>query len=275
MRYDPVGTRGRVVQVSIVIPVLRDTAHLDGLLGSLARMSHGAAVEVIVANGDARDGSLAPLRERHAGVHWVACPAGRGLQMNAGAAVASGGWLLFLHADTRLDERWLDAIRAAELRGAAGGAFRFRLDSPRAAARLVERGVAWRTRWLGLPYGDQGLFVRRDVFEALGGFRPYPLMEDVDLVRRLRRRGPLALSPIPVRTSARRWERDGWLRRSLRNLALVALYLGGASPHRLARFYRPGRRRRRGCRRRTPATPAPPRPRRLEPRARGDGADAA
>ena len=149
----------------------------------------------------------------------------------------AGRWLLFLHADTRLHERWFDALRQAESRRAVGGAFRFTLDSPRPAARLIERGVAWRTRWLGLPYGDQGLFVRRDAFEALEGYRPYPLMEDVDLVRRLRRRGSLLLSPLPVRTSARRWERDGWMRRSVRNLALVALYFAGVPPHRLARSY--------------------------------------
>lgn len=255
------------MQVSIIIPVLRDTAQLDGLLASLARVAVDAAVEVIVANGDARDGSLAPVKERHAAVRWVVCPPGRGRQMNAGAAVASGRWLLFLHADTRLDDRWLAALREADSREAVGGAFRFLLDSPRAAARLVERGVAWRTRWFGLPYGDQGLFVRRDAFEALGGFRPYPLMEDIDLVRRLRRRGALLLSPVPARTSARRWERDGWLRRSLRNLALVALYLGGASPYRLARFY-PGRPQ-------EPALPAAPSPRGLDPRPRRGRPDAA
>ena len=255
------------MQVSIVIPVLRDTAQLDGLLASLARMPEGSAAEVIVVNGDADDGSLVPLRERHPGVRWVASPPGRGRQMNAGAAAAAGRWLLFLHADTRLDDRWRDALREADSRGAVAGAFRFTLDSPRAAARLVERGVAWRTRRLGLPYGDQGLFVRRDVFAELGGFRPYPLMEDVDLVRRLRGRGALLPSPVPVRTSPRRWERDGWLRRSLRNLALVALYLGGASPYRLARFY-PGRPA-------DPALPGVPRPRGIDPRARRDRADVA
>ena len=225
------------MQVSIVIPVLRDSAQLDGLLTSLARAVDDSAVEIIVANGDAGDGAVARLKARYAAVRWVASPPGRGRQMNAGAAVASGCWLLFLHADTRLDERWLDALRQAELRGAVGGAFRFTLDSPRPAARLIEWGVACRTRWLGLPYGDQGLFVRRDAFEALGGYRPYPLMEDVDLVRRLRRRGTLRLSPLPIRTSARRWERDGWVLRSLRNLTLVALYFSGVSPHRLARRY--------------------------------------
>ena len=254
------------MQVSIVIPVLRDSVQLDGLLASLARRADHAAAEIIVANGDAGDEALAPLKARYAGVRWVASPPGRGRQMNAGAAVASGRWLLFLHADTRLDERWRDALRQAESQGAVGGAFRFTLDSPRAVARVIERGVAWRTRWLGLPYGDQGLFVRRDAFEALGGYRPYPLMEDIDLVRRLRRHGRLRLSPLPVRTSARRWERDGWVRRSLRNLTLVALYFGGVSPRRLARRYD------------TPSDPSPRPPSRSRwhaSRAGGGRADAA
>ena len=263
LRYD--ASKGSV-QVSIVIPVLRDTAALDGLLASLARGTTDAAVEIIVANGDAGDESLAQLEDRCEAVCWVASPPGRGRQMNAGAAVASGRWLLFLHADTRLDERWPDALREAESRRAVGGAFRFTLDSPRGVARLIERGVAWRTRWLGLPYGDQGLFVRRDTFEALGGYRPYPLMEDIDLVRRLRRRGTLHLSAVPIRTSARRWESDGWLRRSLRNLTLTFLYFAGVPPRRLARRYdRPP----------PPTSPGVPRQRWPASRARRGRADAA
>ena len=256
----------KLVQVSIVIPVLRDSVQLDGLLASLAGRADDAAVEIIVANGDADDGAVAGVQARHAAVRWVASPPGRGRQMNAGAAVASGRWLLFLHADTRLDHRWLDALRQAESHGAVGGAFRFTLDSPRRVARVIERGVAWRTRWLGLPYGDQGLFVRRDAFEALGGYRPYPLMEDIDLVRRLRRHGMLRLSSLPARTSARRWERDGWVRRSLRNLTLLALYFSGVSPRRLARRYdaRSGS-----------SSPAPSRPRWLGSRAGRGRADAA
>ncbi len=257
------------MQVSIVIPVLRDTAELDGLLATLSRCpAAAAAAEIIVANGDADDRSLVHLEARYPSVRWVSTPPGRGRQMNAGATVASGRWLLFLHADTRLDDRWLDALRDAESRdGVVGGAFRFALDSTRPVARLIERGVACRTRWLGLPYGDQGLFVRRETFEAMGGFRPYPLMEDVDLVRRMRRRGALSLSRVPIRTSARRWERDGWLRRSLLNLTLALLYFAGVSPARLARLYAgpPD----------GPASPAPSRPRWPTPRARRGRADAA
>jgi hypothetical protein len=118
-----------------------------------------------------------------------------------------------------------------------GGSFRFALRSARPVARVFERGVALRVRWLGLPYGDQGIFVRRDVFERLGGYRPLPLMEDVELVRRLGACGRLRHLDTPVAVSARRWERDGWLWRSTCNMALVALYFCGVDPARLARRY--------------------------------------
>jgi GT2 family glycosyltransferase len=121
--------------------------------------------------------------------------------------------------------------------GLVGGWFRFALDTPRWQARIIERLVAFRVRAWKLPYGDQGLFVRRDVFTRLGGYREWPLMEDVEFVRRLRRAGPVAELPVVLTTSARRWERDGWFRRSARNLVLVSLYFAGVSPARLARWY--------------------------------------
>jgi rSAM/selenodomain-associated transferase 1 len=118
-----------------------------------------------------------------------------------------------------------------------GGAFRFALDSPAWQARLIEAGVSARVRLLQLPYGDQGIFVRRDVFARMGGYAHLPLMEDVELMRRLRRYGRLFFLRLPLVTSARRWERDGWLRRSLSNLMLASSYMLGASPSRLAQRY--------------------------------------
>ncbi|HEY6360144.1 MAG TPA: hypothetical protein VIX63_03530, partial [Vicinamibacterales bacterium] len=120
---------------------------------------------------------------------------------------------------------------------AVGGWFRFALDDAAWQARVIERGVAWRVRLFGLPYGDQGLFVRRDTFRTLGGFRELPLMEDVEFVRRLGRAGRPFELPLPLVTSSRRWRRDGWWRRSARNLAILACYLAGVSPARLARWY--------------------------------------
>ena len=223
--------------VSIVVPVLNDAAQLEQFLGVLPAPTHGRSCEIIVVDGGA-DPALDPLRGKFDDVRWSAAPAGRGQQMNHGASLARGRWLLFVHADTRLAPGWdAEVARADAVAGVVGGSFRFALDAPEWQARVLERGVSWRVRWLNAPYGDQALFARRDVFEAIGGYRPWPVMEDVDLVRQLGRSGRLWHSDLPVRVSARRWRRDGWFRRSVQNMGLVTLYLAGVSPERLARVY--------------------------------------
>ena len=224
--------------VSIVVPVLRDTPELTGLLAALQADRLAAGVEVVVVNGDLADCSLETLRRRVTKVRWIDSEPGRGPQMNAGARVSSGRWLLFLHADARLGAGWLATLSEADERpDIVGGAFRLTLASEHWAARVIERGVEVRTLWLRLPYGDQAIFVRRERFDAIGGYRPLGLMEDVDFIGRLRRRGRLWFPAVPVRVSARRWERDGWLRRTVLNLALLGLYLTGVAPDRLARWY--------------------------------------
>ena len=184
--------------VSIVIPVLNDAAPLSRLLPSLPT---GPETETIVINGGAPDSCLAALVEDHQGV-LLSSPAGRGRQMNVGARHGRGRWLLVVHADNHLPEAWLDEIRHADADGSiVGGSFRFRLESEDWQARVIERFVRWRVRWLDLAYGDQALFVRRDAFHALGGYREWPLMEDVDLIRRLRRIGRLYHSSLAAVTS--------------------------------------------------------------------------
>ena len=151
-----------------------------------------------------------------------------------------GDWLLFLHADTRMMPGWYSAAAAFMSRpenARRAGYFRLRFDSPSMSARRVEALAAWRCRALGLPYGDQGILIARAFYEELGGFRPLPLMEDVDLARRIGRRRLVALDAVAV-TSARRYERDGWWARPARNLACLALWFGGVSPARIARLYR-------------------------------------
>jgi rSAM/selenodomain-associated transferase 2 len=222
-----------VLSISVVIPVYRDAVALARTLDA----TEWSDAEVIVA-ATAGDPSLTTMRVARPEVVWLDAPRGRARQMNAGAARARGDWLLFLHADTRLPPAWRTAIEAADRSAAVAGCYRFGLDSRSWFARLIEWGVALRVACLALPYGDQGLFVRRKTFEALGGFADVPIMEDVDLVRRVRRTGALFRSRLGVVTSARRWERDGWLARTGRHLVLITLYFCGVPPSRLIRLDR-------------------------------------
>ena len=220
---------------SVIIPVLDDTSALTTALDTVRR---SAAVEVLVVNGGQHDGAFAALERCHPDVLWVRSPPGRGRQMNVGASRARGAWLVFLHADTQLPAGWLDELESAWRDPViVGGSFRLRLDSGSRWARAIEHGVAARVRWFNLPYGDQAIFVRHDVFESLGGYRELDLMEDVEFVRRLRKAGRLYHSALSVVTSARRWERDGWIRRSAENFALLVLYSLGVSPRYLAWQY--------------------------------------
>jgi rSAM/selenodomain-associated transferase 2 len=227
--------------VTIVIPVLHDTAALTSLLPTLPV---DPSVQLVVVDGGAEhDSAWDALRARHPAVEWIRAPCGRGVQMNAGATRARGRWLVFLHADTRLGTGWLDFLWSLdERRSIVGGSFRFALDSRARWARWIERGVRLRVRLFDLAYGDQALFARRDVFETLKGYPEWPLMEDVDFIRRLGRQGRLEHADVPALTSARRWERDGWIRRTVENGTLILLFLAGWSPDSLAR--RDGRYRR-------------------------------
>lgn len=215
--------------ISVVIPALNE----EDLVGSAVRSVRDDA-EVIVVDGGSTDATRDAAMA--AGGSVISCAPGRGVQLDAGARAARGEWLVFLHADTRLEPGWAAALQALPA-AVVGGAFRFALDAPRAAYRWLEAGVALRCRLFRLPYGDQGLFARRTTYEAIGGFRPLPLMEDVDFVRRLGRAGPLAFPKVRAWTSARRFERRGAAATSLRNLGLLALYAAGWDPARLLRLY--------------------------------------
>ena len=218
--------------VTLVIPVLTDT---DAARTLLPRVPATPDVQVIVVDGGG-DSRLEGVVEAHSRAKLLRTAAGRGHQMNAGAANADGEWLIFLHADSTLPPGWLPAL--GDLDGdVVGGWFRFALDDSAWQARVIERLVAWRVHHLRLPYGDQGLFVRRRVFQLLGGFRELPLLEDVEFVRRLVRTGRVVELPLALGTSSRRWRRDGWFRRSAKNTAIVLLYFAGVSPARLARWY--------------------------------------
>ena len=218
--------------VSLVIPVLFDADAASALLGALPS---GPSVEIVVVDG-AADPRLESVVAAHGSAILRRTDAGRARQMNAGATVATGEWLLFLHADSTLPAGWLAAI-AGLGEDAIGGWFRFALDDSAWQARVIERLTAWRVKHLRLPYGDQGLFIRRRVFDTLRGFRDMPLMEDVEFVGRMVRAGRVVELPLPLTTSARRWRRQGWFRHSTKNLLLVGLYFLGVKTERLARWY--------------------------------------
>ncbi|MDP3490497.1 MAG: TIGR04283 family arsenosugar biosynthesis glycosyltransferase [Phenylobacterium sp.] len=219
-------------RLSVIIPTLNAA---DGLATTLAALPSDA--EVIVVDGGSSDATLQVAAA--AGAQVLRAPAGRGGQLAAGVAQARAPWMLFLHADTRLDAKAWAALEAFIADGAnqdTAAAFGFRLDARAWQARLLEVGVRLRVALLALPYGDQGLLIHRQLYERVGGYRPLPLMEDVDLVQRLGRRR-LRILPGVALTSAVRWRRRGWMRQSLLNLHCLALYLTGAPPARIAQIY--------------------------------------
>lgn len=219
--------------VSVVIPTWRDVA--AAVEAAATASDQGVEVISVAAWEDADD--VERIRRSTDRIRWLFARRGRGCQMNAGAAAATGEWLLFLHADSRLPPQWMHEIRAAAAHGCAAGTFRFAIAASGWRPRVWEWLVRLRVAVLMLPYGDQGIFVRRDLFEALDGYRDIPLMEDVDFVRRVREQTTIHKGRRAVVTSARRWERDGWFRRSATNLTLVSRYRLGADVRRLARIY--------------------------------------
>jgi rSAM/selenodomain-associated transferase 2 len=222
-------------RLSVVIPTLDAAAELPATLATLANSA--VVREIIIADGGSRDATVQIARD--AGGRVIVASRGRGPQLAAGAAAATSTWLLFLHADCRPGSGWEDAVAAyvtAPDAAARAGYFALVLDDAGPAARRLERLVAWRCRILALPYGDQGLLIFRALYEKIGGFAPIPLMEDVDLVRRLGR-NRLAALPATACASARRYRQGGYIRRPLRNLACLSLYFAGLPPRHIARLY--------------------------------------
>lgn len=225
-------------RLSIIIPVIDEASLINAAIAGAAEATATIPREIIVVDGDPSGSTLAAITGRE--VKKIIASPGRGPQMNAGAASAGGDILVFLHADTRLPAGAADRILSVcGEEGVVGGSFDLGIDSARAVFRLIERAVALRCRLTRVPYGDQAIFLKADVFRALGGFGELPIMEDIDLMRRLKRRGcRIRLTGPPVRTSARRWEADGVARATLRNLCLSTLFYLGVSPERLRRYYR-------------------------------------
>jgi len=221
--------------LSVVIPTLNESEALPGLLDDLRQVP--LELEIVVADGGSTDETKAVARA--AGAHVLDVPRGRATQMNAAAPAASGAMLLFLHADVRLPEAArAELVRAVET-GVDVAVWRLAIAASGAWPRVMEFGARIRDRLGGLPYGDQGLLVRRTLFDAVGGFAEIPIMEDVAIVRALGKRARIERLKAPIVVSPRRWEREGPYRVWLRNVMLISAYSVGVSPHRLARWYRP------------------------------------
>lgn len=220
--------------VSVVIPVLGDCASLGNILQQLETFP-AKPDEIIVVDG-APDIDCRDLCSEHGCTYLITKP-GRGNQLDVGARQASGQVIWFLHADSCPPDSAVDFIRQAIGDGAIGGFFRFRFTGASAwHKRVLECLINLRSR-LGVPYGDQGLFILRSDYAALGGFPDIPLFEEVPLVKATRRRGRFVQLPAAIGVSPRRWERDGWLRRSIENRLLALGYAAGISPATLARRY--------------------------------------
>jgi uncharacterized protein len=228
-------------QISVIIPVLNEAKALPVALASAARAAH---VEIIVVDGGSDDQTIA-IAQSH-GVNVLVSAAGRAQQMNAGAAVATGEILLFLHADTQLPSGYDQMIRATlhpeqSANVPIAGAFTLQIDAPLWSLRLVEWGVYCRSWLLQLPYGDQAIFLNAETFHKLGGFPELPIMEDFELICQLRRLGSIKILPAPVVSSARRWLKKGVFQTTLINQIIIIGYLLGLSPQRLGTLYRQGK----------------------------------
>ncbi len=223
-----------MLKVAVIIPALNEESQIRAAIDSA---NAAGADEVIVVDGGSSDRTVELASATTTVIHCER--AGRAAQQNAGAVVASSDVMLFLHADCRLSSTSLSELRercqlASEF---AAGCFRQRIDHPGVAYRITEAGNLWRVRLLGWAYGDQGIFVRADLFREIGGFPDVTFLEDLLLMKALKRRGPFLSLNNRITVSARRWRRRGLLRQTLRNWAIVMAAQLGASPDWLVKFY--------------------------------------
>ena len=231
------GRRGRTADIAIVIPVLGDSDRLRALLDLVAAWLHRPReIVVVAAEEDPRASALCDDR----GCRYITSKPCRGKQQDMGARAAEADILWFLHADATPGPSSLGDIAGAVAGGAEGGHFKFAFSgSPMHRKAAIEWLTNLRVRLGGIPYGDQGIFVRRDIYLECGGFPHQRLFEEVALVRKLRIRGRFRALAVPMGVSPRRWEQDGWVRRSLNNRCLALAYACGQTAHRVAERYDP------------------------------------
>ena len=220
---------------SIIIPVLHEAKNINPLLEHLQELDENC--EIIVVDGCPKRETIDNIRNKE--IKKLISEEGRGRQMNTGAAIASGEILIFLHADTRLPVNALDRIRhSLQKKQYVGGAFDLSIRSDKLILKVIATCASLRSRLTRIPYGDQAIFIRKDYFNKIGGYKEIPLMEDVELMKRIKKRGDkIYIFSDRVFTSPRRWEKEGIICCTLRNWIIIILYLIGISPDKLARYY--------------------------------------
>jgi len=227
-------TDQKTSNISIIIPTFNEAATIGNLLSELLAVP---GIEPIVVDGGSSD-NTADIAKSH-GVQILNCTRGRATQMNAGAQKARGDILLFLHSDTIPAPGFAPLLRdSLQQPGVSAGAFSLAIDGKGFLLRLLELLINFRARSMQMPYGDQGLFMTSEMFSAVGGFPEQPIMEDFELVRKLRRKGKITILPINATTSDRRWKKYGVLQTTLLNQAIIICYLFGINPEKLAGWYR-------------------------------------
>jgi rSAM/selenodomain-associated transferase 2 len=231
------------IKFSIIVPAFHEGENINGLTECLNRLDYDKSSEIIVVDGAQENDTLAAVHNKD--VIKISSEKGRAKQMNAGAAIARGEALIFLHADTELPTHAFERIHLLlERKEFVGGAFDLGIKSDRFIFRAIEKLASWRSRLNRTPFGDQAIFIRKEYFDRIGGYKEIPLMEDMELMRRIRKSGnKIWIFHDRVMTSPRRWEKEGVIYCTLRNWTLQALYLLGISPHKLVMYYRSGYRR--------------------------------
>jgi rSAM/selenodomain-associated transferase 2 len=227
-----------IPKFSFIIPVWNEGAIITRTIEHIWCLYAPGGAEIIIVDGDPEGKTIDVAR--HMGVKTAVAEKGRGNQMNRGAALAAGEILIFLHADTTLPPDALELIEATMRdTSCTAGAFDLVIDSERPVFRFIERAASLRSRVTRIPYGDQAIFMRRTDFrDLLGGFKNIPIMEDIEMMQRIKkRRGKICIIDRAVRTSSRRWEKEGIIYTTLRNWLLLTLYLSGVKPEILVRFY--------------------------------------
>lgn len=224
-------------KISIIIPALNEAGNIKQ---TIATTQPSQNIEVIVVDGGSQDETVAIAQSL--GVKVISSFPGRAVQMNAGVALATGEILLFLHADTQLPVGFDEMIRAGlQQPGVIAGAFALRINAEGASLRFVEKGVYWRSRFLQMPYGDQAIFMTKAIFQQVGGFPELPIMEDFELMRRLKPMGKIIILSVPVITSARRWLQKGVFKTTIINQIVIIAYLLGITPAQLRIWYSQGK----------------------------------